>query len=188
MGIRTFLALDLDEPIRLRISKVAGCIGEGNAKVRWVDLKNLHVTLKFLGNVADEALADVCNAVNEVAAGAEPFGFKLRGVQAVPPVGRLRMFWVGAIDDSGLMGELYGQLEQVLAALGFPKDNRLFRPHVTLARVKYASDPAALRVAAKRFANEDFGNQWASEVTVYSSELTPRGPIYTPLSRASLGG
>jgi len=187
MAIRTFLALDLDETIRNRIVEAARRIGDRGAKVKWVEPQNLHVTLKFLGDVQDGMVADVCAAAADAAARVQPFDFQVRGVIAVPPTGQLRMFWVGVEDPTGRTGALHEALDQALGPLGFQPEGRAFKPHVTLGRVRLARDPSALRIAAAPLAGEDFGQQRAEEVVVYSSRLTAQGPVYAPVSRARLG-
>jgi len=188
MAMRTFLALDLDEDIRRHMAEVAAEIRDSVSKVRGVEASQLHVTLKFLGDVPDEQIGSVCAIVSEAAAGVAPFDFDVRGVLPVPPQGRqLRMFWAGIEDASSGMASLHGLLDAGLAGMGFKEEDRRFQPHVTLARVKFTRDAEALRRLAEPHRAEDFGRQHAAEVVVYSSQLTPDGPVYTPLSKAPLG-
>ena len=186
--MRTFLAVDIDEDTRRKLAGLSQRIETAGARVNWVAPENLHVTLNFLGEVGDADLSAVCNAAAEGAGGVQGFEFDVRGVLAVPPRGRqLRMFWAGVEDPDGRMGQLYSRLSAALAELGYPPDSRTFRPHITLARFKSARDPDAVRRAAETFQAECFGTVRATEVVVYSSQLTPQGPIYAPLSRAVLG-
>ena len=188
MGVRTFLALDLDEAIRQRIVEAQQRIGQTDAKVKWVEPENMHVTLKFLGDVEEDKVGGVCDVVAEVAGGLEPFGFDVQGVLPVPPRGRqLRMLWVGVQEPTGRLAALHEQLDKALASLGFEAEGRRFAPHITLGRIKSAKDPAALRQAAAPLVEEPFGTQQAGQVTIYSSRLTPTGPIYTVLRGATLG-
>ncbi len=187
MGIRTFLALDLDERIREDIADARSHIGDHGAKIKWVAPENQHVTLKFLGDVADDMIDQVRDLTSSIAADVNPFDFEVRGVISVPPKGRLRMLWIGIEDGTGKMAELHIKLDSALAGMGFPRENRAFKPHATLARVRFAPNPDALRQAADKFADQDFGTQQTDHVTIYSSQLTPQGPIYTPLTHAKLG-
>ena len=189
MPARTFLALDLDETIRDRLLAVKDRIGASGAKIRWVDRPQLHVTLKFLGDVPDELAAEVCARVAEAASRVQPFDFDVRGVLCVPPSGRtLRMFWAGVQDPTSRMAELHRHLDAALAALGLKDEDRAFRPHVTLARVRFVKDPQPLRAAAEPCRDEQFGAQHAGDVVVYTSLLTPGGPVYTPVAQPLLGG
>ena len=187
MAVRTFLALDLDDDIRKGLVAAQRRIGEKDAKINWVARQNLHVTLKFLGDVEDAMLEEVCRLVAEAAGRIETFEFDVRGVIAVPPGGRIRMVWAGVDDPTGRTAALFAEIEKALAGLGFRHENRRFQPHITLARVKHARDPRALREAAAPLAEQDFGAQRAEHVTVYTSQLTPTGPVYTPAARPPLG-
>jgi len=189
MPARTFLALDLDEAIRDRLLAIESRIDAGGATIRWVDRPQLHVTLKFLGDVPDELAADVCARAAEAAAQVEPFDFSVRGLICAPASGRqLRMFWAGVQDPTSRMAELHRRLNAALAGLGLKEENRAFKPHVTLARVRFVKDPQRLRSLAEPCRDEEFGAQHAAEVVVYTSQLTPRGPIYTPVAKPPLGG
>ena len=161
MGLRTFLAIDVDAETRERLASVAAALRGGGAKVRPVAAENIHVTLNFLGDVADEALADVCRAAADVAAANEPFTFAVRGVQCMPPRGRVRIVWADVDDADGRLTDLQGQLTGAMSTLGFRPDAREYHPHLTIARVKYVANPRALREAAGPYEDEDFGLQRA---------------------------
>ena len=188
MPIRTFLALPLEEGIVSKLVKVQHVLMDAGAKVRWVDHENLHVTVKFLGYVQDKHLNDVCQAAKEVAQAVDPFDFTVRGISAVPPTGQLRMVWVHIDDHGGAMAKLNEVAEKVFAGLGFKQENRQFRPHLTLGRVKGGLNVDKLRAAAAEFAEEDFGIQGADELIVFSSRLAHEGPEYQPLATIGLGG
>jgi len=197
MSHRTFIALDVDDAVRRRLAAMRDAIrlaarrsgpgGRGD-QINWVLPENFHITLKFLGDVTDAQLADVCRTVQAVAAKTEPFDFTVRGVRAVPPAGReLRMFWADVSESNGSMTKLFASLEQALSPPGFPRENRPFASHITLARVKHTRNADALRAAASQAA-ESASVVRAEHVTVYTSELTPGGSIYTPACRAPLAG
>ena len=188
MAARTFLALDIDSAARSRLAAVCRRLGLPGAKVRWVAPENLHVTLKFLGDVADEKLVEVCEAVLAAAGQIGPFDFEVRGVLCVPPAGRLRMFWAGVEDAAGRMQQLYQRLNAGLAGMDLHRDNRPFRPHITLGRLRFAESDSELRRQAEKLAEQKFGPQRAGQVVVYTSKLTPAGGVYTSVARAALGG
>jgi 2'-5' RNA ligase len=190
VAVRTFLALDIDAAARDRLIAAVGEIdGAGGAKVRWVARQNLHVTLRFLGDVADEALADVCRATCEAARPVDPIPFDVPGLVCVPPGGRqVRMVWAAVREPTGQLARLHERLETALAPLGFRPEGRPFRPHITVGRVKFARDAAALRSAVEAFRAVGFGQQRAGDVVIYGSELTADGPVYTAMGEASLCG
>lgn len=98
------------------------------------------------------------------------------------------MTWAGVTESSGRLRQLQENLADAMGSLGLRQEERGFRPHVTLGRVKFASQAAHFRSAVAAMAEMDFGVQHAEEVVAYTSQLTSDGPIYTPLAHAPLGG
>ena len=186
MAIRTFLALDLNDSVLDALQAVRAAVPKGAGNIRWTRRENLHVTLHFLGDVEDDVIPDVCGATAEVARQVAPFHFDLGGVAARPSRGPLRMIWANVTDPTGELAVLHELLGEALAGIGMRTEMRQFRPHITLARIRGGRDSAVIRRAAESFAEEDFGRQLVGEVVVYSSQLTPEGPIYTSLCRAPL--
>jgi 2'-5' RNA ligase len=187
MALRTFLALDIDDHARKLLDKTCRRLELPPAKINWVAPENLHVTLSFLGDIPDEDIAEVCRLVEGATARSEPFEFQVHGLLAVPPRGGLRMFWAGVEESTGRLEKLHRGLEEALSGLGVREEGRGFRPHITLARIKFAKQEDQLRSAIEHLADTDFGNIHADEVAVYSSVLGPDGPTYTPIAHATLG-
>lgn len=188
MSIRTFIAVDLDEDIRKAIARACGAIDLGGAKVRWTSPDQLHVTLKFLGDVPDDRVADVCDIVADAAARHDPFHFGVRGLLAIPPAGRkLRMVWAGVTDPTGELAALQEHVETSLLGLGFREETRRFRPHVTAGRFRRVRNVGRVREAVAGLAESDFGVQEVGEAVVYSSLLTPEGAVHQRVAGAPLG-
>jgi 2'-5' RNA ligase len=187
MPTRTFLALDLDEGVRRKLAALQRELDAAGAVVRWTQSDQIHVTMKFLGDVADEDLAQVCAIAQEAAAEVEAFDFAVAGVVSSPPDGHMRMVWVNIQDPTGLMAELNRRLEEAYSAMGFKAENRRFHPHLTLGRVKSGRAVAELRQAILNVQDAGFCLQPADELIVYGSDLRPDGPIYTPLATLPLG-
>jgi 2'-5' RNA ligase len=188
MGIRSFIALDLREEILDSLGEAVVRLDQGGAKIRWVERANLHVTLRFLGEVADEIVAEVCGRAAVAAEQVAEFDFDVKGLTCVPPAGQLRMLWAGIDDATGEMAALHDLLAAELDGLDLHAEDRRFKPHLTLARMKYVPDPAAFRLAAAGWNDRLFGTQAASEIVVYSSKLTSDGPVYSPMAVCPLGG
>jgi 2'-5' RNA ligase len=188
MGLRTFLALDLDGAILDRLDEARTEIDDPRSKVRWVARENLHLTLRFLGEVSDEMIAGVCELAAGAAGQVGAFDFDVRGIACIPPRGQIRMIWAQIDDPTGEMAALHEILSAELSGLGLKEDARSFKPHVTIARVKFIRNPDGFREVAADHADTHFGTQHAEELVTYSSKLTPGGPIYTPMARARLGG
>ena len=187
MSIRTFLALPLDESIIEKLADARRSLSSAGARVRWVAGENLHLTIKFLGDVTDEQLPEVCRVAEESARQVEPFEFSVSSVTSVPQAGAMRMVWVGIDEPTGLLGKLHELLEQAYAEMGFEKENRSFRPHLTLGRVKGGRNVKQLRAAITEIEDTEFGIASINEIIVFSSKLTPDGPIYSPMAKAKLG-
>jgi 2'-5' RNA ligase len=200
MPQRTFLALDLEEATLDHLAEVQAELCKGQSSARAVERENLHLTLIFLGDVADDVLAQVCELAAGAAALVKPFEYHVRGIECVPTSGPLRMVWAGVEDPTGRLAALAEGLRAALAGLGLHEETRSFHPHITLARVKSGRQGArdlrtshkpyrteAVRQAAEPYVQTDFGTQFAEEVVIYGSHLTPQGPIYAPTTRVPLG-
>jgi 2'-5' RNA ligase len=187
--VRLFIAFELDEAVRKQLGRLIEALRIDAARIRWVEPKNIHLTLKFLGEVPDGAVAKVCQAAGEVAAAAAPVEFRIAGVGAFPNVRAPRVIWVGVPDPPQELIAVQQALEARLAELGYRKEARRFAPHLTLGRVKGVRNRNALAGRLENFAdwNAD-GGQYCDELTVVASELRREGPIYTAVHRAPLGG
>jgi 2'-5' RNA ligase len=188
MVLRIFLALDLDDDIRSGLIRIRDKIDLGGAKVKWVDPEQLHITLKFLGDIADDTVRQVHLVAQQVARQMSPFKFRVRNVLCVPSGGPVRMFWAGVEDAGDSMKSLHGVLDEAMGGLNFRREDREFSPHITLARVKFAPNPQQIRRTVQAVSGADFGVQLVEELVVYSSQLTPSGPVYSAIGRSRFGG
>ena len=184
---RTFLAIEVSEGVRSRAAELIGCL-RGETKVSWVAPANMHITLKFLGDQSDEAVAAICQAVREGAASVDPFEFYCQGAGAFPDLQRPRTLWLGVTEGLDEFRKLHAAIDASLARRRFPKDRQQFRPHLTIGRVR-ASGPQVRQLAEALHAYENFdgGPTAVDEVLVFASELAPSGPTYEVLARAPLG-
>lgn len=184
--MRTFLAIDLDDAILDRMAGIQSRIDDPGSKINWVDRENLHITLNFLGDVPDELLTQVCDVAAAVAGQIQPFEIEVAGLTVTPPRGSPRMFWADVEDPTGSLTIMHEQLDAGLYGLGLRQEERNFRPHITLARIKYAANPAHLRRLAGELAHIELGFQHVEELVAYASQLTSEGPIYTAIARCPL--
>jgi RNA 2',3'-cyclic 3'-phosphodiesterase len=187
--LRTFTAVEITGAIRARAGELIAALDGTTADVKWVEPHNLHVTLKFLGDVRDREIANVCNAVTRGAAKVQPFDIEVRGAGAFPTAARPRTVWLGVAEGDKPMVLLHDAVEAELAELGYREEHRRFQAHITIGRVRGAG--TAIADLGKRIVQQaDFlaGRMTVSKVTVFASTLTPDGPIYDVLGTASLGG
>jgi 2'-5' RNA ligase len=189
-AVRTFIAVDISPEIRSKTQRLIGELAPTSANVKWVETHNLHLTLKFLGDVELLEMPDVCLAVEEAVASLPPFEFHAHGAGAFPTLERPRTIWLGIDAGADEMRALHAALEVRLAPFGFRREQRRFRPHLTIGRVRDTSDAGVRDLARRLAACRDFvgGSSDVSEVVVYSSELGREGPTYEPLAHCPLGG
>jgi RNA 2',3'-cyclic 3'-phosphodiesterase len=152
--------------------------------VAWTAETNLHVTLKFLGNVDEARLADVAAALG-AAATVPAFAVDVRGLGAFPSATRPRVLWAAA-PGSPAFARLAETVDRALAALGFAPEERGFTPHVTLGRVRQPRRDVALTEALEAAATRPFGTLRVEGVALMRSELSPRGARYTELATVAL--
>jgi 2'-5' RNA ligase len=186
--VRTFLAVEIDNAARGRAVELIRALAAAGADAKWVDAQNLHYTLKFLDEVPLTEIPQICEAAGRAAATVAPFELEVRGAGAFPSAGRPKTVWLGAGRGQEQMIALHGALEKVLKKLGFRQDHRRFTPHLTLGRVRSGGPAvAALGELLRQQADFSAGCCQAREVVVFSSQLTPEGPVYDALARAKLG-
>jgi len=194
------VGLDIDEAIRARI---ADFVAEARAlapDVRWVAAESLHLTLKFVGEKPDGVVAEIEKALASI--GAESFQISFRGYGFFPTPRAARVFWVGIVADERL-ARLAGAVEENLSAIGIPKEDRAFSPHLTLARggsrigsasgapERSRGDRVNQRFAKlqERLAERpplEFGRMAAHDFFLYRSQLSPKGSKYSKIARFTL--
>ncbi len=183
--MRCFVAIRFPEQINRDVEREIRQLAATDAAVRWVRTENLHVTLKFLGDVNEDLLGDVHVALSRVAR--PSMSLSVRGLGWFPPAGRPRVVWAGIEGDVESLVALAGDIERQVAALGFPAERRRFQTHLTLGRVKGPHKLDALMLEAERRR----GRLATSAVVVdafglYQSELGGGGPRYQRIRTYSL--
>jgi RNA 2',3'-cyclic 3'-phosphodiesterase len=187
--LRTFVAVEINSTVRARAVELIAALRGTAADVNWVERHNLHLTLKFLGDVHEREIAEVCRAVERGAAEVAPFDLEIRGAGAFPTAARPRTVWLGAGQGAEQMVALHDRVEYYLAELGYREEHRRFQTHLTLGRVRGAGiGIAELGKLLLQQADFEAGHTSVQKVTVFSSTLTPSGPIYEVLGTARLGG
>lgn len=187
MSLRIFLALELDDPIKKQLIRLQQRLSAVGADVRWVHNDHIHLTMKFLGEITDGMAADICRLCQNVAAEFDPFEFGVHGAGCFANHGRPRVIWVGIVDPSGSVRRLHERIEKTLAPLGLRRELRAFKPHVTLGRVRSGQNAQDLRLAVRKDEEFEAGIQQAQEITIFSSQLSPDGPVHTIIGRADFG-
>lgn len=186
--VRTFVAVESSPQVRQAALRLVQTLGASPAAVKWVEPHHMHLTLKFLGDVDQRDVPGVCQAVQGAAAAIAPFELEIRGAGAFPNLGRPGTVWIGAGEGSPQIDALAKAVERALKKLGYPPEGRKFHAHLTLGRVRRGG-PGLRELGDLIAAHAGFeaGRMRVEQVTVFSSQLTPEGPIYQALGRAPLG-
>lgn len=177
--IRSFLAIDLDEDLKPKINDLINEFQEIDAKVKYVELENLHLTLKFFGDIDDEGLNLLIEAIENVVSKFNPFKINIKSCGAFPNKRRIRVIKLGIEDDS-VLKDLHKQLDKEFVQLGFDKDKK-FSTHLTIGRVKSAKNKDLIKECIEEFEDIEIGEMEVTQISLKKSTLTPSGPIYEDL-------
>ena len=184
--MRLFVAIDPGSPARDRIESALVELRREVPDVRWGRSDAIHLTLKFLGEVAESRRAAIADAVDRAAARAgDPFAVELKGVGAFGDRRRPRVVWLGLTDPAGRLAAAAAAVESVFEEEGFAREKHSFNPHLTLARPKALSKSLPAAVAARSELN--LGSIEVRSVILFQSVLHSSGADYTRLHEAGLG-
>ena len=190
--IRAFIAVELPSQTRDMIAGVARHLASRvDGGVRWSKPESLHLTLRFLGNIDVESVPAVSDVVSRCAAGARPFEVELGRIGGFERLRAMRVIWMSVAGELGPLTELQRAVEGELELLGFARERRAFRPHVTLGRVRDGAPVPQRRAVAEalaRAAVEEGAMLPVERIALIRSVLTPGGSEYTRLRSARLGG
>jgi 2'-5' RNA ligase len=182
---RAFVAIDIGSDVRERLSSVQRRLAATGARLRLVDPPNIHVTMKFLGNVPEHRLEEIKDAVRKAASVAAPYDVEVYGLGAFPSTRYIRVIWAGVKKGREETLAIQQQLDRNLAELNF-RPEKDFVPHLTIARVKSGAARDKLAALLAEMSNVDFGGSHVDAIELKQSRLTPKGPIYSTLERVEL--
>ncbi len=192
--MRTFIAIDIPPSVVKAITVIQNRFKSLGLHASWVRPGNIHLTLKFLGDIDPSQVPGIRDKITAALAPLAPIEVSLDRVGVFPDLKRPRVLWVGLKDEKGALKTLHSGIEQALASAGFPADLRPFSPHLTLARIK---SPKGIK---SRRGTKELQNEldallsegiaptpfYAGSIQLYESQLTPKGSIYTVLANFKL--
>ena len=187
-SLRTFVAVKLPETVLAAIGVVQEQLAVYGFNVRWVTTGNIHLTLKFLGEVHEDELEGIAAVLTEAVHGFAPLRLAAAGVGVFPSVKRARVIWMGLSGQLSEFASLQRSIEDRLATIGYPREKRPFSGHLTLGRVKGSIAVSRLTTAMdafRVFASETFE---VDRVVLFKSDLRPTGALYTELRQVTLSG
>ena len=190
--LRTFIAIELPEPVKEALHGLNGRLRDSGARATWVKPENMHLTLRFLGEVEAERVEKLAAILTDACQGKPPFTLAVRGIGAFPNPRKPEVIWAGAEPLEGPLAEVRIAAENAARAIGLPPDDKAFRAHLTLARLRDRRAAKALEVGGWTVGSRlreylererDFaaGEFTVRSVSLFSSELTPHGPVYRRL-------
>jgi 2'-5' RNA ligase len=182
--IRAFIAVNLAPVVIEEIAKVQSALQSAGGDVRWVRMEGIHLTLKFLGDIARPQVEPILATLREALQEQPALLVHARGLGAFPNLKRPRVVWVGLIGDG--LKRLSDTIETALMPLDFPPEERDFKPHLTLGRVRTLRGWEQVLAVAKTHEQADFGQSRVEEVTLYQSDLRPDGAVYHQLGSIPL--
>lgn len=185
--IRSFIAVPVDEAIIAQLASLQQEFRRAEAPVGWVRPEGMHLTLKFLGNMPEAQAPALEAALRRAAAPFAPFPVRVESIGGFPNPRRPKVVRAGMREDTDTLAALAAAVDAATAALGFAPEERPFRPHLTLGRVKAPERLDRLSALLQAHADDRFGEMTVREVLLFRSDLSPRGARYTPLRRIALG-
>jgi len=190
--IRSFIAIHLPDAAKDVLGEISEQLSleVPGGSVRWTKVSGIHLTLKFLGNVAEADLPQIKAALAQVGQRHAPFTFTVGGAGCFPNVNRPRVIWVGIQEETGSLAALQRDVEKSLTPLGFEPEKRAYHPHLTLGRTKDRLRSSDLRQIGEAVAAADVGELGQIRVKSFRlmrSDLHPDGAVYTSLAVFTLG-
>jgi 2'-5' RNA ligase len=178
--IRSFLAFDIESDTVLnRLAAAQRQLLQTGADVKLVEPQNIHITIRFLGNITPTTVENIFDEMKQVQF--TPFNVQIKGLGAFPNPRYPRVVWAGITEGAEQLQSVFSQLEPKLRSLGFTPDTRGFSPHLTIARVRSSQNKQQLAEFLTKNANYEIGPVDARCLRLKKSALTPRGPIYSTL-------
>jgi 2'-5' RNA ligase len=186
--IRSFLAFELPPSILSKIGKIQDRLKACRADARWVTVEQIHLTLKFFGSIEEKHIVDISAIMEDAAVKRSAFTLSVKGLGAFPSTRNPRVIWLGLHGWEENLLPLQREIETRLEAVSFVPEERPYRPHLTLGRVKSLKVKEDLVDLIERERDVNIGHFVVDRIVLFRSDLRPTGPIYTPLTTRELAG
>jgi 2'-5' RNA ligase len=182
--MRTFIAIELPQEIKSALSNIQAELKQAHADVKWVKPENIHLTLKFLGEIDETLVEKICAILEDIARQNTPFNLSLSDLGAFPKLNYPRVIWIGVTNDQPVV-KIAEEIEKEAVEIGLPSESRPFSSHITVGRVRSGLNRGAL-IEKLNFLKKNFPPSKLEfkvhSLTLFKSTLTPSGPIYEALS------
>jgi 2'-5' RNA ligase len=188
-NIRAFLAIDPPENILQAMSRLQEKLKrEISGRISWTKPQGQHLTLKFFGDISTEDVNNICTAVQKRIVSEPKLNLKIEKLGVFPDARRPRVIWCGVTGDLEKLITLQKKLDGDFAALDFPAEDRSFKAHLTLGRIKDSRGLTGISEALTKNSTFAAGEFVCKELILFQSRLTPQGAVYTKLAEFALGG
>jgi 2'-5' RNA ligase len=184
--VRAFIAIELTDETLAYIQKIQDGLRSYGFNARWTRPENIHLTLKFFGDINSEDIKKAGNALIDAAGEKSVILLRAKGIGIFPSVKRPRVIWTGIAGQVKELAELQKDLDLKLKASGFPKEKRPFRGHLTIGRLKKKTNANRLIDAMQEFSRFESKTFMVDEVVLFRSQLKPSGAVYSKLISAAL--
>lgn len=185
MSIRCFVAVECGgNELAAKFKEVRRVLEATRADMKFVEPENVHLTLKFLGEIEPSLVEQASQVVKET--GFQPFSARLEGVGVFPNRRRPRVVWAGITDGVSQLAEVWKDVDTKLSGLGFERERRRFSPHITIGRIRSGRNRDRLVEELSTLSDYVFGGLHVDRIVLKKSVLTPRGPIYTTLAESAV--
>lgn len=184
--MRTFIAFKLPEEVIASLGDLQKALKQQGLKLRWVHPDNIHLTLKFLGDISAEEIPAVKRVIRTVSRSQTVFSLEAKGLGVFPTVKKAQVLWSGIHGDVKRLGDFQSNLDRALAGMGFEPEKRAFRGHLTLGRIKRRVDGRVLASAISRFGSFVSPPLTAERLILFKSDLKPSGAVYQELFAENL--
>jgi 2'-5' RNA ligase len=183
--LRAFIAVDLSESVRSSLCQVQEVLKQQRFRVKWVRPANIHLTLKFLGNIGVADVEKIAGAMALAAKDCSAGSLVAKGIGVFPDTRRPRVIWAGLSGQLEMLQDIQRSLDGHLADLGFPKESRGFKAHLTLGRVKGKINSDRLKVAMSELEGFESKPFDVNRIILFKSELRQSGAVYTQVQGVS---
>ena len=188
--IRSFIAIELPDELKSELTRLEARLkSDKQPWVKWVNPHSIHLTLKFLGNIAVDRTGEITMAMENAVQGISPFHLEVKELGVFPNLRRVQVAWVGISGEVDKLSQLQKRIETNLTPLGFTPETRAFTPHLTLARLRDQAPLDERQRFGQLIANAKFDTACTIEVDAISlmrSQLTREGAIYSQISSVKL--
>jgi RNA 2',3'-cyclic 3'-phosphodiesterase len=185
--MRAFIAIPLNDEVREKLSGLQCRLRQSNADIKWVNPENIHLTLKFLSEIEKDKVPAISSALKKAFRKYHKFDISVSGIGAFPDISRPRIIWAGINDEKSQCVFIQKTIDACLEKIGIAKEDRPFFPHLTLGRARSGKNIRELIGALKT--EKDFSIKakiHVNKLVLFSSALTPNGPIYKSLDELLL--